>query len=424
MELQQHWPKVKEFGRLDVPRHQAQTEERARPRTATMSTAKQKEIVDAINDAHLGWHAKLNPGLSSLPAPTRQGGARMTDARRSRKIRDAARGGVVPDGAKTDATSAALPADFDWRDPTNKGHPHLIPEAPRQHCGNCYVIAAHQMLSARLRLQKLRELKSQRASEDEIATQLKHTPPFASGYALGCDQTNGGCPGGDAYLSVEWAHRHGLEKLVYRATDVGFVGGRAYVSDEDSIMRALYEKGPLVVGMSLDVGGKLWQAYQSYKGGIVGDPEELLNTLGDNDKPKNEKSWVPAGHNVLLVGWGVENGTNATGKPLRAGFARIVRGVDKNGFESSAVYADVEKLDQGAASETIHWLQDEGPSLHGAPEAKDGYWEGKKVEDLGKTDVGLMSCLHALRSCEHCNGPNNSRYAFAKPKFGRNCFAG
>mmetsp|Transcript_25169 Transcript_25169/g.63331 ORF Transcript_25169/g.63331 Transcript_25169/m.63331 type:complete len:351 (-) Transcript_25169:569-1621(-) len=312
---------------------------------------------------------------------------------------------LLQEEAKATTGSTTLPASFDWRDKAAGGHPLVITEGINQgDCGSCYVISTHLSLNARLRVQKLRELQRENASDEQITAALSQTPKFAFPYALGCSETNQGCDGGYAHLVGQWGRVYGLapdtpectppggwdssasscqaipkscpaEQLVYRTNDVRYVGGRYFFSDEENIKQELFDNGPLVLGFEPD------NPFMYYSEGIYAQNngvDEVFHSL-------TEKDWERVDHAVLLVGWGEDAATgvkywtlqnswgdelntgwgeednflkDASGQATRRGFFRFKRGENVMGMESIAECANVEKLTVDEAKTSIHWIKE------------------------------------------------------------------
>ncbi|CAD7955864.1 unnamed protein product [Amoebophrya sp. A25] len=294
-----------------------------------------------------------------------------------------------------------LPAEFDWRNPADGGSPYVLPEGINQgDCGSCYVISTIMSLNSRLRVQRLRQLREQGATQAAIDDALQNTTKFSYHYALGCSETNQGCQGGYAHLIGQWSRIYGLapdhpdctpqggwqadtcmgvpqscpaELLTYRTTNVRYVGGRYQYSNEHTIMQELIQNGPVVLGFAPD------NAFMYYSSGIYGanqPVDSVFHSLGPD--------WERVDHAVLLVGWGVDQTTgnkywtlqNSWGdslgsgwgdddiylrdendQPLRKGFFRIKRGSNILGIESIAETADVEQLSEDQAAARIKFLR-------------------------------------------------------------------
>eukprot|EP00392_Amoebophrya_sp_AT5.2_P000227 g227.t1 len=173
--------------------------------------------------------------------------------------------------------------EFDWRDSrNNRGHWRIVPEAGNQnHCGGCYAYAFAKSMTARLRVQMVRKLRSEGKTEDEITGELKQAPKFTPWYGIGCSEMNQGCEGGYPHLMGQWSHIYGLApetpdciprdgwqaasggkcqlipkkcpsgELVYRTKNARYLGLEGYALDanERIIQRELYENGPFTASV-------------------------------------------------------------------------------------------------------------------------------------------------------------------------------
>jgi cathepsin X len=105
---------------------------------------------------------------------------------------------------------------------------------------------------------------------------------------------------------------------VYQTDEYGPVSG------EENMMQEIFQRGPIACGVAVP------DALEDYTGGIFHD------TTGD----------MNIGHDISVVGWGVENGTkywtvrNSWGTHFgEEGFFRVVRGINNIAIESDCAWA-------------------------------------------------------------------------------------
>jgi hypothetical protein len=178
------------------------------------------------------------------------------------------------------------PDSFDWLshdasvlDPVSSQHePHF--------CGSCYAIQVAAMLSARVRVRNPGWGWQVRVSPQELL----------------CDRANLGCMGGDTYQALLYAQQKGLplsSEQAYNAT--GWTNGhpcprapgpRVYAKDirllqgEQDMQQQIINGGPIVCGVASS------PLLDNYTSGVVDDPSGAKMV----------------GHDVLVLGWGVEKG--------------------------------------------------------------------------------------------------------------------
>lgn len=126
---------------------------------------------------------------------------------------------------------------------------------------------------------------------------------------------------------------------IYRAKNYRYIGGSYGKCSQKSMMKELYENGPIVVSFEPDYN------FMMYKKGIYHSIDE--KTWINNGVPRPE--WEKVDHSVLLVGWGedIKSGEkfwilqNTWGENWgENGFFRMKRGTDEFGIESICEAAD------------------------------------------------------------------------------------
>jgi cathepsin C len=236
-----------------------------------------------------------------------------------------------------------LPESIDW---DNDGYVALMRD--QLTCGSCFAFAGTAMLETRAKIKNNGSLLTNNLmlSPQEIVS--------CCGYAQGCD-------GGFGYLVAKYAEDFGLsedpcfpyeagivgmspdkqpkcakrctDKPLYHATGYRYVGNYFGNCSEAEMMRELVNRGPLAVGITVPA------SFEDYRSGIYIENKE--------DDPTYE-TFEPTGHAVLVVGYGIENGTkywrvrNSWGRHFgETGYFRVRRGTDEISIESMAVSSDM-----------------------------------------------------------------------------------
>eukprot|EP01054_Gregarina_sp_Poly1_P002337 Gregarina_sp_Poly_1__2336@NODE_1623_length_3686_cov_43_129317_g1070_i0_p1_GENE_NODE_1623_length_3686_cov_43_129317_g1070_i0NODE_1623_length_3686_cov_43_129317_g1070_i0_p1_ORF_typecomplete_len547_score46_77Peptidase_C1/PF00112_23/2_7e19CathepsinC_exc/PF08773_11/2_7e06_NODE_1623_length_3686_cov_43_129317_g1070_i07852425 len=257
-----------------------------------------------------------------------------------------------------DVTMLTAPMDklevkVDWSDLTwlqrQFGAPHKIINSPETgpDCGQCYSLAISSMLTARVRIKKLRDqieaenYSLKRLSFDEL--EIDPTPLTV------CDTDTQGCEGGLSISSLNFAHKHllplkrcllralkvpsligfvyksplrlcqhvpgptlarmevcsgsrvNLEELCdtfVRVTDFGYIGGRYGNVTTEALIKEITDRGPFAVALAVDGRNP---ALLYYKGGLVdlGIPTTI------SDRAGNHPGYTVTNHAGVVVGYGV-----------------------------------------------------------------------------------------------------------------------
>mmetsp|Transcript_44938 Transcript_44938/g.106706 ORF Transcript_44938/g.106706 Transcript_44938/m.106706 type:complete len:523 (+) Transcript_44938:109-1677(+) len=241
--------------------------------------------------------------------------------------------------------SANMPESFDWGDVN--GINYLEPVMDQADCGSCYAASSVRMLTAR----------------HKITRNDTSLLPWSISFPLHCSEYNQGCKGGYGFLLSKWSSEVGLLPATcmrystsgtcklecdlkelqgkrYRVANHRYVGSYYGNANEKEIMHELYHNGPLAVGLQPD------EDFMYYSEGVY-------RASGAKPASTGGHEWEQVDHGVLLVGWGVENGTkywkiqNSWGPDWgEDGFFRIARGTDESHIESMAEAADVVEDDQ------------------------------------------------------------------------------
>ncbi|EFC49832.1 cathepsin C [Naegleria gruberi] len=237
---------------------------------------------------------------------------------------------------------ASLPTEFDW---TNvNGRDFVVPVRNQEQCGSCYAFSSSDMFGSRVR----------------IPSNLTQVPVYSPQDIVDCSAYSQGCDGGFPFLVGKYAMDYGLTVEScdpYQGHDLGkcsnqcpvnrqqrlhssnyyFVGGYYGNSHELSMMHEIYQNGPLAIGF------EVYPDLRNYKHGVYKHvTAEELKAQG-----LSEDEMIPhfevVNHAVLMVGWGVENGTpywkikNSWSTTWGDnGYFKILRGSDECGVESDA----------------------------------------------------------------------------------------
>lgn len=229
-----------------------------------------------------------------------------------------------------------MPETLDWRNSTIVG-----PVKDQKQCGSCWAFSAVSALESQLR--KLLH-KPVSLSEQDMVDCVKNVG------SMGCCY---GCMGGEMYAVYQYLlqNQNGTDdtekQYPYHAVDqvcnpvkssisdvklTNFV--TLSVGDEESMKKALYQIGPLSVGVNAN------QDWQLYHKGIYNPTEEQCSSdPADQD------------HGVAVVGYGSEKGLdywiirNSWGEDWgEKGYMRLARGKNACGVANSVIYPIVEKL--------------------------------------------------------------------------------
>ncbi|KAF2362011.1 Peptidase C1A papain C-terminal [Trinorchestia longiramus] len=286
-------------------------------------------FIDAINRHQQNWTAKLYPQFEGLTLDhifRLRGGQHVR-----RRLRS------VPNhqsSVETRLRAAMLPKQFDWRNVS--GVNYVRPVKNQGNCGSCYAFASIGVIESQLLLHSDGTESLDLSAEDIV----------------GCSLLSQGCDGGFPYLIAgRYAQDVGLvsEKCIpyddiggacnhkrdscrhIYTTAYNYVGGYFGACNEDEMMLALVENGPLAVGIEVQ------DDFMQYSGGIY-HHTGITNAFN----PLEETN-----HAVLLVGYGVTEQSekywiiqNSWGESWGVkGYVYMRKGTDEIAVESMAVQA-------------------------------------------------------------------------------------
>ena len=263
---------------------------------------------------------------------------------------------------------------FRFREASVKGEPNeyfswencLTPAKSQGGCGSCFALSSVSMMEARLRLkEKSCSSIDKEPSEDEYKkvketkAKNKKTNMISLSHVLDCNFYNQGCEGGYPFLVGKFAHDNfymmgedykkgengdmkkkcsklamGQKKV--KAKEYGYVGGRYTLADEEAIKEEIKKNGPVVLSYEPR------SSFAFYDDGIY----ENIDTWATKHTSKPE--WTQVDHSVLAFGYGSDaKGNkywllqNSWGSGFgKDGNFKMARGVDQDGIESMAEYAD------------------------------------------------------------------------------------
>mmetsp|Transcript_14109 Transcript_14109/g.31296 ORF Transcript_14109/g.31296 Transcript_14109/m.31296 type:complete len:437 (+) Transcript_14109:65-1375(+) len=255
---------------------------------------------------------------------------------------------AVADTRADEEKYAGLPAAWDW---DVKGKVEQMRD--QLTCGSCFAFAGTSMLASRGRIHGVNDLY---LSPQEIVSCASDPVTPSRLYAQGCD-------GGFPYLVAKYAADFGLvtdscfpyesgietqapqcakmcsdpSQKYYASQGYRYVGGYFGNCSEVAMMEALVAEGPVAVGIQVP------QSFIDYRSGIYVETDAERSA-----RVQGTPGFEATDHAVLVVGYGVENGTkywrvkNSWGRHFgETGYFRVRRGTDEIAIESMAVSADV-----------------------------------------------------------------------------------
>jgi len=301
----------------------------------------QEEMVEAVNKGHNEgkhtWHAAHYPARSVkrmgvLHEPGKELGEDDNAELLSYRDKVAATVNV-----------GDVPEHFDWRNVNGK---NFVPPVRDQRCGSCYAFATRDMMESRTAILQKKPI----AAEHRMSVQS----------VLSCNAYSQGCAGGFPYTVAKYyqdvgatsdkdqpsdadSHGQGSEdsgkpdkvkcdvaaKPVAKAWKYQYVGGFYGATNEKSMIRDLYDHGPLSVCFQVALG------FGNYKGGVFQQNAAL---------PRKDH-YGRVNHAVLITGFGKTaegqkywHVKNSWGKQWgQDGYFKIERGTNQLNMEGDAV---------------------------------------------------------------------------------------
>eukprot|EP00817_Percolomonadidae_sp_ATCC50343_P002820 CAMPEP_0117424996 /NCGR_PEP_ID=MMETSP0758-20121206/5325_1 /TAXON_ID=63605 /ORGANISM="Percolomonas cosmopolitus, Strain AE-1 (ATCC 50343)" /LENGTH=474 /DNA_ID=CAMNT_0005209153 /DNA_START=286 /DNA_END=1710 /DNA_ORIENTATION=- len=241
--------------------------------------------------------------------------------------------------------SKDFPRSWDWRNVS--GVNYVSPVHDQKACGSCYIVSSVDAIESRLR----------------IMTNNQWQPLLSAQDIISCNPYTQRCHGGFPFLVGKYGHDFGLvpESCFPYAGHNGtcssrcsspsyrvfidkyrYIGGSYGRSSEYSMMRELYDHGPIVVSFFVH------HAWTYYRRGVFHHPRSFMDSQFESSKDSSRQPWVPTTHSVSIVGWGEEL---IHSKPVRywivknswgsswgdRGFIKMLRGVDDSFLESQSI---------------------------------------------------------------------------------------
>eukprot|EP00747_Dinoflagellata_sp_TGD_P221441 gnl/TRDRNA2_/TRDRNA2_93272_c0_seq5.p1 gnl/TRDRNA2_/TRDRNA2_93272_c0~~gnl/TRDRNA2_/TRDRNA2_93272_c0_seq5.p1 ORF type:complete len:673 (+),score=94.18 gnl/TRDRNA2_/TRDRNA2_93272_c0_seq5:124-2142(+) len=343
-----------------------------------------KEVISLSNrsDAMSQAAPSNNSTLVKTRSVLRSGGS----AKGARHLRAASLAQDVPAGKSKDRKKKELPANFDWReelqDMVKPGDDPLGEQVDQGACGSCYAFAGIMTLQMRFRVQLWRKHK------------LLYPLELSYKSAARCSPYTEGCNGGFSYFisrqasevgvpleecdhnvsasdldrTCNWKCYENNPKLFY-AKDYWHIGGFSHGSDEESIMREIYENGPVELGFSTTA----IPEFVALSGQSVFPDTEVMTLVRNGKPPKETYStndsihrWWWSTHAILAVGWGEDvtnwgmvkywTVRNSWGRNWGdGGYAKMRRGNNDGAIETDAsmVIPDMDRLPEGFLTEAM-----------------------------------------------------------------------
>lgn len=257
-------------------------------------------------------------------------------------------------------------------------------------CGSCYAFAAVMVLQMRFRVQLLRK----HGVLYPLELSFK-SPARCSPYTEGCDggfsyfiyrmatevgvpmsRCDRDLPATGAGEACDWSC-YGADSRLFYASDYWHVGGFSHGSSEESIMREIFENGPVELGFSTSAVPE----FVTLSGASARGETDVMTIILNDKAPKENYSgnplvhrWWFATHAILAVGWGEERVSwgsvkywtvrNSWGRSWgRDGYAKMRRGNNDAGVETDAsmVVPDLQRLPPGFLDEARRYHAERAP---------------------------------------------------------------
>lgn len=204
----------------------------------------------------------------------------------------------------------SLPSKFDWRDADG-----LTPVRNQGNCGSCWSFSTLGVLEANIKIKD------------------KQSVDLSEQYLISCNRNNWGCDGGWWAFGMLTSGAALESSFPYKAADVpcqnvsipykidnwGYVGSRSGVPSVEAIKNAIYQYGPVTVGVYVD------KYFQAYQGGIF-----------------DRSASGQCNHGVVLTGWDDSQGCwimrNSWGSDWgESGYMRIKYGTSSIGYAAAYI---------------------------------------------------------------------------------------
>lgn len=311
------------------------------PVPAAARVREDPEFAARINAAAKGlWTSSARSAFHGLPLSTaRKHAGKFRQYRHAETLPRLANGQRLRASSSAAAAVTDLPTAWDWRNAS--GSNFVCPVRNQGNCGSCYSFGSTGSLCAR----------------SMIATQGAVSQYWSPQSVVSCNPWTQGCDGGYGYDVFLWgmasagipfescfpyssgaagavppcANKCADAAQYNRVTSPVFVGGFYGGATAEAMQAEIYANGPISVEF------EVLPSFQHYTGGIYAG----CSTLSPEVERLSIQPWELVNHEVMIVGWGEENGTpywtvqNSWGTTFgEDGYFRILRGSDECAIES------------------------------------------------------------------------------------------
>lgn len=304
--------------------------------TVDITFRNDEKFIERINTVQSSWTATSYSQFEGVPLAKllKMSGKRVPSFRRKAHKQYVAKMRKLLGSSNT---TNSLPDNFDWRTSTKCPGGCVTPVRNQGMCGSCFAFSSTGMFEARVLVQTGGKQKVIFSPQDDV----------------NCDPYNQGCNGGFTYSVSKYGQDYGVgtdactpyvgsnQPCVKKCPDSSrtyikdyeYIGGFYGAANEQNMMQALYENGPISVDF------EVYRDFFNYHSGVYHHV-----TLDDaNPDPHFEDT----NHAVLAVGYGVTASgekywivKNSWGSSWGMnGYFWIKKGTDECGIESSAVQA-------------------------------------------------------------------------------------
>merc|ERR1711865_67783 len=286
--------------------------------------------------------AKASTGIAACLKVEDEANLAEAKPRYSKGFVRQARNAIVPVATIDESMRSGAPASFDW---THKGATSAVKD--QEACGSCWAFSATEGV------------------ESGVFMVTGSLPPnLSTQQVVACDKTSGGCRGGDlptafAYIQgdggidsdasyPDTSHRFGITGHCKKHGDVAQItaykyavapcqGGSCSSQDEDGLMAALHNFGPLSVCVNANT-------FNDYSGGIGINGEACSGAYNTLDHCVQPVGYDSTGDSPY---WKVKNSWNTVWG--EDGYIRLPMGSNYCGIADEAMYVQAELVSSDVA---------------------------------------------------------------------------